>query len=739
MQTSSLLPKLLAKENITIQHGNYSTAWFDIKNRVLGLPMWKDMGKDVNDLFIGHEVGHALETPFEGWHDSTETLKGCPRSYLNVIEDARIERKIQSRYPGLIACFNRGYSKLLENGFFGEMDSVDYDTVKLIDKINLKTKLGTRIEVPFSDEEVVFYNRAMTTQTFEEVVELVKDILAFTKENTPELINQPQPQPEESGEGSPEEQDPTQSGHDDYEKEEGNTEDSPSEEGNTEDSPSETSYEVPSEIEEQLEKLLKELKEQKDAEIEAELDEALSGVTSNGAANQDEDISVTDEIYRSKEESLLDVDDSGTQPIYADEINKEILDLAVIPYAKLKAARDEYQLLRPNGDPSVTREGFAKQMKLLKTNASFAVREFEMRKSAYQNTRATTAKTGTIDVNKLWSYKTSEDIFLQSTKLANAKNHGMMLLIDLSGSMSGSMSYVMDQVMHLIVFCKTTNIPFEVYGFTSTNPDLDYKAENLLYTNGHLDMDGLSMPLLCSSSLKKADYLDAMYSLYARTKCTHWTYDRHNLYEDWGSTPLNQALVVSHALIKKFKMKHQIEKMNFITFTDGDANRLTVAQRSNELTDDNRVDTTRDKIAIKIDGKIVNCSSRSGRRLTTALLLNMAKRYNTNNLGFFMAESSSDWRNRLYIMADALLQNSDDTRKDANQQYRQNKCATYNDVLGYNEYYLVKGGKNLETQEDEFSTEEDASNTSIRNAFKKYAKSKKLNKVLMTKFGKAVA
>ena len=60
-------------------------------------------------------------------------------------------------------------------------------------------------------------------------------------------------------------------------------------------------------------------------------------------------------------------------------------------------------------------------------------------------------------------------------------------------------------------------------------------------------------------------------------------------------------------------------------------------------------------------------------------------------------------------------------------------------MLGYNEYYLVKGGKNLETQEDEFSTEEDASNTSIRNAFKKYAKSKKLNKVLMTKFGKAVA
>ena len=48
--SNSMLPKLLAKENITVQHGNYKTAWFDVKDRVLGLPLWKDMGKDVYDL-----------------------------------------------------------------------------------------------------------------------------------------------------------------------------------------------------------------------------------------------------------------------------------------------------------------------------------------------------------------------------------------------------------------------------------------------------------------------------------------------------------------------------------------------------------------------------------------------------------------------------------------------------------------------------------------------------------------
>ena len=96
----STLAKLMARENITVQYGNYQTAWFDIKNRVLGLPMWKDMGRDVSDLLIGHEVGHALFTPFEGWHDSPEKLEGCPRSYINVIEDARIERHIKEAYVG---------------------------------------------------------------------------------------------------------------------------------------------------------------------------------------------------------------------------------------------------------------------------------------------------------------------------------------------------------------------------------------------------------------------------------------------------------------------------------------------------------------------------------------------------------------------------------------------------------------------------------------------------------------
>ena len=115
---------------------------------------------------------------------------------------------------------------------------------------------------------------------------------------------------------------------------------------------------------------------------------------------------------------------------------------------------------------------FKQGIKDIKKNVNFAVKEFEQRKAATQWQKASTAKTGVIDINKLWSYKTSDDIFLRTTKLADAKNHGMMLIVDYSGSMHSSIRYVLNQVLHTIMFCKAVNIPFEVYGFSTTNQNL---------------------------------------------------------------------------------------------------------------------------------------------------------------------------------------------------------------------------------------------------------------------------
>lgn len=708
MKQTSLLPKLLAKENVTIQHGNFKTAWFDIKNRVLGLPLWEDMHKDVYDLFVGHEVGHALETPFEGWHDSPEKLKGCPRSYINVVEDARIERKIQARYPGLVGSFNRGYNHLLDREFFGDLTNVDWDKVKLIDKINLKTKLGTKLEVPFNSEEQVFLHRSLNTQSFDEVLELVRDILAWTNENQEELMQKPEPQQSEEEEDNNESEIPESQGHDDAEESTENMEDD-SGQGESKSGESEKSEES--------------------EEVKVNAVEPV-----HSREEQEQDISITDTIFREKEKTLT-MGDDNIQPVFIGDVNKDAMEKVVINYAKLKEARKKHKENYPEDIYRNFYEGeipdFKQFMKTVKKNVQVAVKEFEMRKAAYQYSRATTAKTGTVDVNKLWSYKTNEDIFLTATNLANAKNHGMILLIDMSGSMSGSMRQVMDQVAHLVMFCKATNIPFDVYGFTSSNRDVGYEWQR--QNQGVVELDDLSMPHICSSTFNKKDFIDSMEHIHMRaTNRASWG-DLCS-YEEWGSTPLNQALMVSTHLVKKFKAKHGVQKMNFITFTDGDANKIsTYVDR-----DHDNIWPDRHNAVIQVDGTMIK--TRTGSRVVTeSLLNNLAKKYHTNNIGFFMANDNSDWRQRLWILADSMNKPSEEFKQQANKEYRQNKCVTMNKVLGYNEYYLVKGGKNLDTQEDDFAVKDDASNANIRTAFKKFAKSKKQNKVLMTKFGKAVA
>ncbi len=697
MYHNSSLPKLLAKENISIRHGNYSTPWFDIKNRVLGLPMWKDMGKDIYDLFVGHEVGHALETPYEGWHDSPEKLQGCPRSYINVIEDARIERKIKSRYPGLVGPFARAYSKLFDDNFFGT-DTLDMDSLKAIDKINLQAKVGAYINVEFNDEEQVFMDRAMNTNDFQEVLELVKDVVAYDKANEKE------------------EDEPENYNHQDNEENEGESsslnddlEESSEEEENA---PSQSSSEKENE----------------------ESGESEQSTKSSGGDSVCE--SLTDNAFRAKEDSLLDTDDIGLQKMAFEDINKLVREKIIISYDQLKKEREKSLELCGDyvkADVEKVLIEYPSYIKEVKRSVGIAVKEFEMKKAATQWAKATTAKTGIIDVNKLFSYKTNEDIFKQTTRLHDAKSHGMIMLIDYSGSMYDSLPKVLEQLIHLVLFCKQVQIPFDVYAFTTTNQQLDWsdlRASGQL-VDGDMDLDNIAMPLLISSKLKKSDFENAIKSLYVRAKTDSYT--SRNICapsEDFGSTPLNQALIVAHHLIKEFKIKNQVEVMNLVTFTDGEANQIHVYQDSS-LSDKKMGTSSRWKgLTIRVDGKVISADSRD---ITKSLLDNIRKRYFTNTIGFFMADCNRDFNDKIDHITNFR------GNREAHKEYRKNKCVVYKDVIGYDEFYLVKGGTNLDTQNDEFGVTSDQTKGQMANAFKKYSKSKKQNKVLMTKFGRAVA
>ena len=146
------LAKLLATENVTVQHSvQASTASFDLKNRVLTLPILKYTDGDIVDMMQGHEVGHALYTDEAKWIAALRE-DGVHKQILNVVEDARIEKKIKRKYPGIVKNFIAGYMTLHKEGFFGEQAEFPSE-LHLVDRINLHYKLGFTACIPFDISE----------------------------------------------------------------------------------------------------------------------------------------------------------------------------------------------------------------------------------------------------------------------------------------------------------------------------------------------------------------------------------------------------------------------------------------------------------------------------------------------------------------------------------------------------------------------------------------------------------
>ena len=171
------LARLLATENLIVEHRKVATASFDVDRRVLTLPNWDKASSVVYDMLVGHEVGHALFTPNEDWRDVAD----CPKDFVNVIEDARIEKLMKRKYPGLRKSFAGGYTELHDQDFFGIEDE-DTSKFSLIDRINLHFKIGAAAMIPFSVEEKVFVARTDVAETFEEVLQIAVDVYEFSKQ-----------------------------------------------------------------------------------------------------------------------------------------------------------------------------------------------------------------------------------------------------------------------------------------------------------------------------------------------------------------------------------------------------------------------------------------------------------------------------------------------------------------------------------------------------------------------------
>ena len=189
-KNKSQLAKLLATENIEVQENAVKTASFDVKNRVLTIPTLKEehKSKHVYDMLVGHEVSHALHTPADGWMKMSDRSDEF-RSFVNVIEDARIDKLIQKKYPGLTNDYLLGFKKMYKDNFFGTKGRQQSEYA-LIDKINMYYKSSKTLNFNFNKKENHFVKLVDACKSFADVQKLAEDILGYCKEElkkNPEL------------------------------------------------------------------------------------------------------------------------------------------------------------------------------------------------------------------------------------------------------------------------------------------------------------------------------------------------------------------------------------------------------------------------------------------------------------------------------------------------------------------------------------------------------------------------
>ena len=701
IQQKSQLAKLLATENIEVLENAVQTASFDVKNRVLTIPIFKEehKSKHVYDMLVGHEVSHALHTPAEDWADMSNRSKEF-RSFVNVIEDARIDKLIQKKYPGLTDDYLKGFDKMYKDNFFGTKDR-DLSSYALIDKINLYYKSSKRLDFKFTNKEKYFVNAVDNCKSFLDVLTLAEDILGHCKE---ELKKQPQIAKTYK-----------------VSKEKDKTE------SDTKDSNDNAS------ADEKLDEWL-----EKKSESDDKKSDDKKPVEKTGGAGAGGDItelrSLTNEMFDTAVKGITDTEARSRSYCTLPKVNLKNL---IIPYSKFirdimvydnKWHNTEYDKQQINKAKLKTQ----KFMKESSNVVNFLVKEFEMKKNAKLYARASQDKTGIIDPLKLHSYKFAEDIFKKITTIPNQKNHGMILLLDWSGSMQKHILPTVEQLLNLTLFCKKINIPFSVYAFmnNSRGEKDDYAKSGFEVNNKTLQPDATTkLVQLFSHRQSKVDYMRVATVLH-RAAMYFGDYYSHrrdylmgednsvpNISGDYylSSTPLNESLIAMDTIIKKFKSDYKTEKLALVTLTDGASN--SMHHHGNG------------ELYIKLNNKYKQAGSYWGDKkdFTSVMLTYLKKKYDLQTIGFYLV---SKYRELQYMLRVPI-----DKEMLARKMFTKDKFIA-DHSKAYDVYYYVNSGTRVSNQVFESDSTD---KRTLKKMFMSGMKNRINSRVLLQNFIKEIA
>jgi len=751
------LARLLATEDLVIEHKKVPTAYFEPDTRKLVCPILKDeMSNQLYDLFMGHEVGHALITPADGWHDAVCEKGATYKGYLNVLEDIRIEKHIKNKYAGLRRIFYDAYKELhVDLDFFG-VKNYDVNKLAFIDRINLYFKIGHKLMVEFSPEEQKLVTMMDTKMdTWEKVVKMADYLYELSKLEDLQPQTDTSAQTVETSEGDGD----TMPQDFDEQEQEGDTEDSiggdmeseeESEEKGEEDSTKggEQSDDEDAEGENESEEL-GEGEEEKGRNLKG--GEGEGGQSGNAEDKPNE--SITDKNFRNNEDKLhKDLDNWEREPAYIEFNSKEVKfkDL-VLPYKRVMSEitssftkeKSEYCDTLAN-----SREYTQKFFDFNKNIINYMAKEFDMRKAADAYKKSMSAKTGEIDMSRIHQYLLKDDIFKRATVIPDGKNHGVIMLVDWSGSMYDVIRETYEQTIVLTMFCRRVGIPHRVYAFTDA-----YRDKNIDYRNEVDESErfkfqpksGFKLIELFSDKMNKKDFFDSAVVMNAQLESMcggRYYYSNKNngdrfdadYGQDYnyslGGTPLDESLMVIRDYIADFKHNYGIDKLQFVTLTDGQSFQLGCFPYSDDkFFHDRRTKNT-----------YAYCKKGS-RRGTDNLLKWIEQTTGVDTVGFFICKNSHRDFDSAVDMFSGEYQDWD-TKQDGYKVFRKEGgySVPTTEKSGYKEFYILNKRKmGIVSEDDTLDVQAGASKQALKGAMKRMGNNKMSQRKILQHFVKKVA
>jgi hypothetical protein len=716
------LAKLLATENLVVEHKKVPTACFDVERRVLTLPIWNKASASVYDMLVGHEVGHALYTPNEDW---TEAVRNnVPKDFVNIVEDARIEKLMKRKFPGLARSFYAGYKELNDDDFFCVKDEVLAD-MSFIDRINLHFKIGMFALIPFADPEQVFVDRVAAAETFEEVLRICEDLVEFIDQNKEQqqaiaAAGQEETQHSGSSAGSDEGDNADEEGENDADEQ--STEDN---------SGSSDESSAPSQPADQ-----------------GQNTSTPSG-SSPGGPNEKE--SKTQKAFDQNSEGLSKLSPWESETNYV-EIPNIILENVIVDCKGLHTHIQKYW-----SDQEAERKkhwgnifehvdaDYAKYKASAQKEVNYLVKEFECKKSADAYARAATSKTGVLDTKMLHTYKYNDDIFKKVTVLPDGKNHGLIFILDWSGSMNNVILDTVKQLLNLVWFCKKVQIPFEVYAFTyewnhrfidsesdATPPKTNRKV-------GEFDIHRMfSLLNFMSSRTNNLEFEQQARHIYRLA----YAMNHHVSYScppglDMSGTPLNESIISLYNIIPHFKTINKLQKVNVVILTDGEGSNLTYNVEHSYRPGHMGTNAISGNCALrdrKTGHVYRNFNSDYKNSLTAILLENLKQRFpEVNLIGFRIVGAEF---NRFYRYMNDINSYLDTIPDLVTKNWRKEKSVEMKPI-GYDSLFAISSsGLSSDTS---FDVSEDASTKEIGKAFRGMLKKKTTNKKLLSSFASLVS